>query len=48
MAGNSSYNHLSKAAQRRLISSPLGIHTPDITAQLCNTKTDTGLHFSIL
>ena len=39
MAGNSAYNHLSKAAQERLISSPLGMHTPDITSQLCGSGT---------
>jgi len=39
MAGNSAYNHLSKAAQERLISSPLGMHTPKITSRLCSSTT---------
>jgi hypothetical protein len=39
MSANSSYNHLSKAAQGRLISSPLGMHTPGITARVCSTST---------
>jgi len=39
MAANSAYNHLSKAAQERLISSPLGMHTANITSQLCGTGT---------
>ena len=39
MAANSSYNHLSKAARGKLISSPLGMHTPNITARLCSSST---------
>jgi hypothetical protein len=39
MAGNSSYNQLSKAAQGRLISSPLGMHTAGMTSRLCSTST---------
>jgi hypothetical protein len=39
MAANSAYNHLSKAAQERLISSPLGMHTANITSQQCSTGT---------
>ncbi len=47
MAANSSYNHLSKAAQGALISSPLGLHTAGISAQVCSTSTKNWFHIGI-
>jgi hypothetical protein len=47
MAANSSYNHLSKAAQGTLISSPLGLHTAGISAQVCSTSTKNWFHIGI-
>jgi hypothetical protein len=47
MAANSSYNHLSKAAQGTLISSPLGMHTAGISAQVCSTSTKNWFHIGI-
>jgi hypothetical protein len=39
MAANGSYNHLSKAAQGKLISSPLGMHTAGMTSRTCSSST---------
>ena len=47
MAANSSYNHLSKAAQGALISSPLGLHTAGMSAQACSTSTKNWFHIGI-